>query len=280
MRNYSQTQQNLLLEGNFNDVMHHRLYFGRNDAGASVIPSEPFRLFSNGVGAQEKNISTGAVVTLKECDTSQDGQGGTIPNGQAFVISAIAIHCSLSNVQATTPFADDADTLINANAIFRENPIPLIEALNAQGTFELWKNSDIRLEKGVVNEYPSQFGIQGFAGGGTSTVARVQADVPAAAGFTPGAAYGMEATVLAQFNGMMIRELTVYQVLESLDQFYGVFQAQRPIDTENTLLVGHIDFYLVGLLVTKDVARQFVTALPGSAISPADVQALINSGRI
>lgn len=278
MRNYSQTQGNLVLEGSFNDVMHHRLYFGRNDAGASLIPSEPFRLYSNGVGSQEKNISTGATVTLKECDTSQDGQGGTIPNGQAFVVAAIGIHSSLSNVQAVTPFADDADTQIDANAIFRENPIPLVEALYNQCTFELWKNSDIRLEKGVVNEYPSQFGLQGFAGGGTSTVARVQADVPAGAGFAPGAAYGMEATVLAQFNGMMIRELTVFQVLESLDQFYGVFQAQRPINTENTLLVGHIDFYLIGLLVTKDIARQFYTQFPGSAVSPGAITALMNAG--
>ena len=66
MRNWNQQEKQLLLEGSFNDVMHHRLYFGRNDAGASIIPSEPFRIFTNGVGQIESNISTGAQVTLRE----------------------------------------------------------------------------------------------------------------------------------------------------------------------------------------------------------------------
>lgn len=262
MRNWSQEAGQLKLEGSFNDVMHHRLYFGRNDAGASLIEAKPYRLFTNGVGQKEENISTGAVVTLTEADSSQDGVGGTIPNGQAFVVTAIGIHCSVQTPQAATPFADDSVSTIDVTPNYRVSPVPLVEALYNQCTFELWKNSDIRLERGVVNEYPSQFGLQGFAGGGQSTVAGLTADVPAGAGFAPGAAYGIDSTTVVQFNGMMFRALTVFQVLESLDQFYGIFHPQKQINTENTLLVGHIDFYLVGLLATKDVARQYMAVFP------------------
>lgn len=252
MRNWNQQEKQLLLEGSFNDVMHHRLYFGRNDAGASLIPSEPFRIFTNGVGQQEKNISTGATVTLRECDTSQDGRGGTIPNGQAFVCVAIGIHVSVSNVQATVPFTDDSVSVIDVTPVNRVNPIPLVYNIYNQCTFELWKNSDIRLERGVINEYPSQFGLQGFSGGSAAAV-------PATA---EGAqdAYAINNTTLVQANGMMVRHLTVYQVLESLDEFYGVFQPQRPIDLEDTLLAGHIDFYLIGMLATRDASRQFVAS--------------------
>jgi hypothetical protein len=241
MRNWNQQEKQLLLEGSFNDVMHHRLYFGRNDAGASLIPAEPFRIFTNGVGQIESNISTGAQVTLRECDTSQDGRGGTIPNGQAFVCVSIGIRVSVSNVQATTPFTDNSVTAIDVTPVWVANPIPLVHAISSQCTFELWKNSDIRLERGNIDEYPCQFGLQGFSGGGQDV------------GDTS------EAVTFMSTNGLMVRPLTVYQVLESLDEFYGVFQAQRPIELEDTLLTGHIDFYLIGMLATRDQSRQYVT---------------------
>lgn len=249
----------LVQAGSFNDVLHHRVYFGTNGSGASVIASNEFRLFENGVGQQEKNISTGSVVTLQECDSSQDGRGGTIPNGQAFVAAAIGILVSVSNVQATTPYTDDAVTSIDVTPIYRGSGIPLVEAISQQCTFELWRNSDIRLEKGVLNEYPCQFGLQGFAGGG-------QAAVPVLGAGPAQAAYTNNHTGLIQTNGMLFRPLTVYQVLEALDQFYGVLSVQRQIDLASTKLTGHIDFYLVGLLANNDLARQFVDQ--GIAIQP------------
>jgi hypothetical protein len=253
----------LSLAGSFNDVLHHRLYFGRADAGASVIGSKEFRVFENGVGQQEKNISTDAIVTLNPADSSQDGKGGTIPNAQSFVIAAIGIHVSVSSVQATTPKTDDSVDTVDVTPLYRVSPIPLVETIANQCTFELWKNANIRMERGVVNEYPCQFGLQGFSGGGQSTIAGVTGDVPAAAGFTPGAAYGLDASTLIQTNGMMFRPLTVYQVLESLDQFYGVFEPRVAIDLALTLLTGHIDFYLVGLLADDYTARQFVANFVG-----------------
>lgn len=253
MRYGKYTEDSLALSGNFNDVMHHRLYFGRSDAGASLIESKEFRVFENGVGQQEKNISTGAIVTLTPADSSQDGRGGTIPNAQAFVIAAIGIHVSVSNVQATTPKSDDAVDTIDAYPVTRVSPIPLVEAIANQCTFELWKNASIRLERGVVNEYPCQFGLQGVIGGS-------QASVPALAGGAQNA-YTVNSQQLVQTNGMMFRPLTVLQVLESLDEFYGVFEPRVGIDlggATDTLLVGHVDFYLVGLLTQKDQARQYV----------------------
>lgn len=240
----------LSLNGNFNDVMHHRLYFGRNDAGASVIEAREYRIFENGVGQQEKNISTDAIVTLTPADSSQDGRGGTIPNAQAFVMAAIGIHVSVQNPQATTPKADDSDTTIDVTPVNRVSPIPLVEAIANQCTFELWKNASIRLERGVVNEYPCQFGLQGVIGGAT-------ASVPALAAGAQNA-YTVQSSQIIQTNGMMFRPLTVLQVLESLDQFYGVFEPRVNIDLASTQLVGHIDFYLVGLLTQEDEARQFV----------------------
>jgi hypothetical protein len=249
----------LSLSGNFNDVMHHRLYFGRNDAGASLIEAKEFRVFENGVGQQEKNISTGAIVTLSPADSSQDGRGGTIPNAQAFVIAAIGIHVSVQTPQATTPKSDDAVDTIDVYPVDRVSPIPLVEAIATQCTFELWKNASIRLERGVVNEYPCQFGLQGVIGG-------AHASVPVLGAGPAQAAYEIKSQQIIQTNGMMFRPLTVLQVLESLDEFYGVFEPRVAIDlgaATDTLLVGHVDFYLVGLLTTKDDARQYVVDFQG-----------------
>lgn len=250
MRYGTYSQNPISLNGNFNDVIHHRLYFGSNDAVTSVIPSKEFRVFQNGVGQQEKNISTDAVVTLSPADSSQDGRGGTIPNAQSFVAAAIGIHVGVQTPQATTPKSDDSVTSVDVTPVQRVSPIPLVETIATQCTFELWKNASIRLERGVVNEYPCEFGLQGVIGG-------AQAAVPAVTSGPLQAAYTVNSQQMIQTNGMMFRALTVYQVLESLDEFYGVFEPRVGIDLASTLLVGHIDFYLVGLLAESDTARQF-----------------------
>ena len=245
---YNFDQKTMGQVGSFNDVIHHRLYFGRKDAGTSLIEAKEFRVFTNGVGSQEKNISTDAVVTLSPADCSQDGRGGTIPNAQSFVIAAIGIQVSISNIQATTPYTDDSVSTIDVTPIALANPAPLVDALTNQCTFELWKNASIRLERGVVAEYPTQFGLQGFSGG--------SANVPILAAGAQ-AAYNGNVTMI-QSNGAMFRPLTVYQVLESLDEFYGVFEPRVGINLASTFLTGHIDFYLVGLLAQDYEARQFV----------------------
>jgi hypothetical protein len=251
MRFGSYKEDSLSLVGNFNDVMHHRLYFGRSDGGASQIEAKEFRVFENGVGQQEKNISTGAVVTLSPADSSQDGRGGTIPNAQAFVIAAIGIHVSVQSPQATTPKTDDSVDVIDVTPVQAPSPIPLVEAIANQCTFELWKNASIRLERGVINEYPCQFGLQGVVGG-------AQASVPVLGAGPAQAAYTISSQQIIQTNGMMFRPLTVLQILESLDEFYAVFEPRVAINLNATKLAGHVDFYLVGLLTQEDSARQLV----------------------
>lgn len=250
MRNWAMNEKQLVINGAFNDVIHHRLYFGTNGVSTSLIESADFPVFANGVGQQEKNISTGAIVTLTDAESSMRGKNGTIPKGDSFVITAIGIHIALSNIQATTPFEDDSVTSIDVTPITRVSPYPLLEALKSQCTFELYRNSDELLERGNIDEYPAQFGAQGFAGGSGAAV-------PALAGGAQDA-YTVNPSQWIQTNGMMFRSLTVFQVLEELDQFYGIFKVNRPIDLADTLLVGHIDFYLVGRATTKYEARQYV----------------------
>lgn len=259
MRYGAYKEDALSLMGNFNDVIHHRLYYGRNDAGDSIIQAKEFRVFQGGVGATEKNISTGADLTLTPADTSQDGKGGTIPNAQSFIMAAIGIKIFSSNVLATVARTDDSVDTIDVAPVYRASTVPLVDALAHQCTFELWKNASIRLERGVIDEYPTQFGFNGAFGGG-------QANVPAVTdgGDTPVQnAYTVNHTGFIQTQGMLFRPLTVLQILESLDEFYGVFEPRIAIDlaaNENspTLFNGHIDFYLVGMLAQEDKARQLV----------------------
>lgn len=250
MRYGNYKQGSLQLSGGFNDVIHHRLRFGRSDAGASLIESKEFRVFENGVGQQEKNISTGAVVTLTPADSSQDGRGGTIPNAQSFVMAAIGISVCVTNPQATTPWTDDAVDTIDVTPVEQVSPIPLVDAIINNCTFELWKNASIRLERGVIKEYPCEFGMQGVVGG-------AQASVPALAGGAQ-AAYTVNSQQIIQSQGMLFRPLTVLQVLEALDEFYGVFEPRVAIDLNATKLTGFIDFYLVGLLTQADTAAQMI----------------------
>jgi hypothetical protein len=250
MRNWAMDSEMVKIQGQYNDVLHHRLYFGTNGSGASVIEKGDYRLFSNGVGQTEKNISTGSDVTLTEADSSMNGQNGTIPNGEAFVIVAIGVHLEIANVQATTPFTDDSVASIDVTPVYRVSPLPLQQAIKTQCTFELWRNQDERLERGNIDEYPCAFGSQGFAGG-------AGASVPALAGGAQNA-YTVNPTQLIETNGMQFRSLTVFQVLQSLDQFYGVFKVLREIDLADTLLCGQLDFYLVGKAMTQYEANQYV----------------------
>lgn len=233
------SQQQVSIQGSWNDVLHHRLYFGTSGAGSSVISAGEYYLFSNGVGQQERNISTSGLVTLTDAESSMRGKNGTIPKGESFVIVAIGMNVTVSSVQATTPFEDDSVTSIDVTPVIQANPIPLVQTIQQQATFELWKNSNELLERGNFDEYPTEFGVSGW--GGTT------AD---------------DATLIGQ-NNAKFRNLTVYQVLTELDQFYGVFKVNREIDLASTKLVGAIDFYLVGKAMTKYEAPQYVANFVG-----------------
>lgn len=245
------TKQSSQVTGYWNDVIHDRLYFGDNDGGTSVIAPRDYRIFINEVGTQTKNISNNAVVTQTDADTSLEGVGGTIPNGEWFVISDIGINLNLSNTQATTPFTDDSITSINVTPLYRVSPMPLFQALMSQCTFEFYRNSNERLEKGNINEYPCAFGNTGFAGGAGATV-------PALSGGAQ-ASYVANPTIYVDGAGSQFRRLTVFQELAQNDQFRGVFKVNREINLASTLLCGCIDFYLVGRAMTNDQHAQYVT---------------------
>lgn len=250
MRDWQMTKGLTTVTGYWNDVIHDRLYFGDNDGGASVIPARDFRIFIAEVGTQVKNISNGAIVTQTDADTSLEGVGGTIPNGEWFVINAIGINLHLSNVQATTPFTEDAVTSINITPLFRVNPYPLFDALMSQCTFEFYRNSNERLEKGNIAEYPCEFGNSGVAGGSG-------ASVPILGAGPAQAAYTINPFVYMDGSGVRFRSLTVYQELKQNDQFRGVFKVNREINLSATLLCGYVDFYLVGRAMTDTEHNQY-----------------------
>jgi hypothetical protein len=249
-------QNQYAVSGFFNDVIHDRLYFGDNDGGTSTIQSKDYRIFINEVGTQTSNISSGADITQTDADTSLEGVGGTIPNGEWFVITAIGINLHLSNTQATQPFTNDADVSLNVTPLYRVSPIPLFDAIMSQCTFELYRNSNERLEKGNICEYPCEFGNTGFAGGSGAAV-------PAVTSGPLQAAYTTNPTVYIDGAGTRFRELTVYQELKQNDQFRGIFKVNREIALASTLLCGYIDFYLVGRALTDDQHDQFVAEFGG-----------------
>lgn len=251
MRDYTMTAGIMTQTGAWNDVIHDRLYFGDNDGGTSTIQAKDYRIFINEVGTQTKNISNGAIVTQASCDTSLEGVGGTIPNGEWFVINAIGINLHLSNVQATTPFTEDAVTSINITPLYRVNPTPLFDAIYSQCTFELYRNSNERLECGNISEYPSPFGNTGFAGGALAAV-------PAVTTGPLQAAYTVNPMVYIDGAGTQFRALTVYQELKQNDQFRGIFKVNREIALSSTLLCGYIDFYLAGRAMTNQEHNQWV----------------------
>lgn len=250
MRDFTMTKGVMTQSGYWNDVIHDRLYFGDNAGGTSTILAREYRVFINEVGTQTKNISSGAIVTQTPAETSLEGVGGTIPNGEWFVISDIGINLHISNVQATTPFTNDAVVSINITPLYRVNPTPLFDAIMAQCTFELYRNSNERLEIGNISEYPCEFGNTGFAGG-------AGASVPVLGAGPAQAAYTVNPTVYIDGSGTRFRALTVYQELEQNDQFRGIFKVNREIALASTLLCGAIDFYLVGRAMTDQQHTQW-----------------------
>lgn len=252
MRSWVFTKDKTALKNYANDIIHDRLTFGDNDGGASTILAKEFRIFINEVGGTTQNISSGANITQSEADTSLEGQGGTIPNGEAFVICSIGINIKMCNWQATQPFTNNADTSIDITPVARVTPQPLVDAILSQATFELYRNSDERLERGNISEFPCPFGQFVAAGGAGATVPVLGAG-PAQAAYTINPFQYVESGGSSGF-----RVLTVLQTLQALDQFYGIFKVNRQIALASTLLCGYIDFYLVGRLATEYGAPQFV----------------------
>lgn len=249
MRDFNMTKGVAVVSGFWNDVIHDRITFGTNSNGASVIAPKEYRIFINEVGTDTQNISTLATITQTEADTSLEGVGGTIPNGEWFVIKAIGINVHLSNVQATSPREDNTITSIDVTPLFRVNPVPLFDALMSQCTFEFYRNSNERLERGNISEYPCNFGNNGFAGGSG-------ASVPALAGGAQNA-YTVNPTIYINGAGERERALTVFHELKQNDQFRGIFKVATEIDLAATLLVGWVDFYLIGRAMTNSEHNQW-----------------------
>lgn len=250
MRDFNMTKNVFQVSGYWNDVIHDRLTFGTNSGVASVIQPKEYRIFIAEVGTDVQNISTTATITQTEADTSLEGVGGTIPNGEWFVIKAIGINVHLSNVQATSPREDNTITEIDVTPLYRVNPVPLFDALMSQCTFEFYRNSNERLERGNISEYPCNFGNNGFAGGSG-------ASVPALAGGNQNA-YTVNPTIYINGAGVQERNLTVYHELKQNDQFRGIFKVATQINLAATLLVGWVDFYLIGRAMTNDEHNTYV----------------------
>lgn len=238
--------------GAFNDIIRFRKYFGTVDGAAtSIIRATEFNLFTMGQGQVDKNVSTNSDVTLLDCDTSLFGNQGIIPNSEKFTVFGIGVDIHLSNWETTTPFTDDSVTSINGTPLNTgSNPYPLVDFIRSQTTFELWRNSTELLEQGNIADYPCALSTAGFAGGN-------QAAVPVLGAGPAQAAYTQNAMVYAQ-NGMAFRRLTVYQVLDSLDQFYGKWKVCREIVLTGTKLCGYVDFLLVGRAEVNRASSQFV----------------------
>jgi hypothetical protein len=217
-----------------NDILRDRRYFGDIDTGVtSVLSTEETQLFMAGQGQKVANLSTGAEVTMKKCDTSLYNNG-TIPNAQKFTVTAIGIDIHLSNQSATTPFTDDTVTSIDVSPLKVDNPYPLVDNIRSQGVFSLYKNATIFVEQGNVSDYPCGLYNSGWGSDGSNAGHADGAAVPATTGF-----------LVAQ-NGMSFRPLSVWHVLEELDQFNGRFEMCRPLVLTGTGLAGYIDFLLVG----------------------------------
>jgi len=249
MRNLTNTATNVVQA--YNDIMRYRKYFGTQGNGTSTIPATKFSLFNNKVGDTDKNISTGATVTLKDADTSLFGQGGTIPNAESFTVVSIGADIRKYNVQATSEFVDDTVTSINITPVSTVNPAPLFENLRTQCSFELYRNSTDLLEQGNLEDYPSGLFVDGW--GGESTV------VPAV---TQGTAAGLQVTytkngVTMMQNGNQWRKLAVEQVLAALDEFHGRLVFSREIALASSLLCGHIDILLRGFATVNYKGQQF-----------------------
>lgn len=250
MRNMAvQTQ---VIKSAYNDIMRYRLYFGAaNPASASVWATDPINIFGKGQQSIIKNATTGADVTLRECDTSLFNDNGIIPKAQNFQIMAIGIDIHMANVQANVPYEDDTITQIDVNPVQTVNPYPLVDAIRSQGSFSLYRNSTEFLEQGNVADYPCGLYSSGWGSDGS-------ADVPALGpAASTQAAYSVNGFIYAQ-NGMAFRPLTVWHVLDELDQFHGRFSMCRPLLLTGTGLVGYIDFLLLGQANVDRTSKQMV----------------------
>lgn len=234
----------------YNDIMRYRVYFGdSNPATASVFNTDPINIFGKGQGSTAKNATTGADVTLRECDTSLFNDNGIIPKAQNFQVQAIGIDIHQANVVATVPYTDDTITQIDVNPLQGVNPYPLVDAIRSQGVFTLWRNSTEFLEQGNVADYPCGLWASGWGSDGSAEVSAVEGGAAEA--------YNVNGFMMVQ-NGYMFRPLTVWHILDELDQFHGKFQMCRSLLLTGTGITGYIDFLLLGQCNVDRQSQQLI----------------------
>lgn len=240
------------IKSKYNDIMRYRLYFGDQDPlAASLWSTDEVVLFNKGQGEVVKNITTGADVTLRKADCSLFNSNGIIPNAQAFTVMAIGIDIHLSNVWGNVEYSDDTITQIDVNPVQGVNPYPLINAVRSQGVFSLFRNSTEFLEEGNVSDYPCGLYNSGWGSDGSAEVSGLAGGVQEA--------YNVNGFIVAQ-NGMSFRPLSVWHVLDALDQFHGKFEMCRPLLLTGTGLVGYLDFLLLGRADVDRNSKQMVAS--------------------
>ena len=155
----------------FDAVLYDRI---RYKAGAAV-PTTEQQLFTSGFGQSVSVVNAGSETYSKDKFDTNLQEGNRLPRGQFFVIDSIQAKVTISGETDTTYPTSGAGTeqptdTTAAAAITGSN---LLNAFLDQTYIQLWVGEKA-YEEGTLDQFPSQFGISGFAGsGGTASTTAI-----------------------------------------------------------------------------------------------------------
>jgi len=141
----------------------------RYKAGADT-PTNTQRLFTSGVGQQVSVVNAAENYTKDYFDTNQQ-EGNRLARGNYLVVDSIQIKVSMTGELDTTYPTSGAGTelatsTVGAAIITGTN---LFKALQEQTYIQFWVGEKA-YEEGLIEDFPCEAGISGFAGSGGTTL--------------------------------------------------------------------------------------------------------------
>lgn len=152
------------------DVFDHVRYDSLRFAAGAATPTSEFRLFQVPLG-QNQTVANNAAqaYTKSEVDTNMEASG-QLPAGQEMIVNSIQVYLNIPGQTDTTYPTSGAGTQLptDTTAAAKVSGVNLLKAVTTQAVIN-FKVGEKDYEGGPINQFPSAFGISGFAGAADST---------------------------------------------------------------------------------------------------------------
>jgi hypothetical protein len=142
---------------------------------AAAVPTSDLFLFTNGIGQTVSVANVTADQYVKTFVDTNLQDGNRLPAGQCLIVDSIQFMVQLTGSPDTTYATTSPGTSFPTNTAPAANPISAVNLITAilQQCYATFTVGEKDYEQGPLYQFPSDFGVSGFAGSGSGTAVTV-----------------------------------------------------------------------------------------------------------